>query len=53
MIWPIGPVNEKDNVKPMLRMKKKHEKTKDATNGHGGNCLGEAREEKAFLLSGL
>jgi len=42
-----------DNVKPILRRKKKHEKTKDATNGHGGNGLGEVRDEKAFLLSGL
>jgi hypothetical protein len=42
-----------DNVKPILRRKKKHEKTKDVTNGHGGYCLGEVGEEKAFLFSGL
>jgi len=30
---PIMPADEVDNVKPMLGMKKRHEETKDATNG--------------------
>jgi len=32
--------NEKDNGKLVLRMKEKHEKTKDATSRHSGTAEG-------------
>jgi len=50
---PIRLADEMDNVKPMLGVKKRHEETEDATNGRGGNCLGQVRKDKAFLLAAL
>ncbi len=36
----LRPADEIDNVKPMLGMKKRHEETKDATNGRSGTAWG-------------
>jgi hypothetical protein len=41
------------NVKPMLGMQKRHEETKDAINGRGGNHLEQVRKDKVFLLAAL
>ena len=37
---PIRPAGEIDNVTPLLGMKKRHEETKDATNGRSGTVWG-------------
>ena len=38
--WPIRPTDEICNGKPVSRMKKKHEKIKDASNGRLGTVQG-------------
>ncbi len=48
--WPMRPADEVYNGKPMLRMKKRHEKIKDATNGRSATVWGPG---KTFRLAGL
>jgi hypothetical protein len=48
LIWPIGPADKTYNVKPSLRMKKRYEAIKDATNGHSRNRLRRARKNEAL-----
>ncbi len=50
---PIGPADKTYNVKPLLRMKKRYEAIKDATNGHSRNRLRRARKNEASLSTGL
>src|SRR6266566_9304131 len=45
---PIGPADKIDNGKPSLRMKKRYEGIKDATDVHSRNRLRRARKNEAL-----